>query len=71
MIWKWADRKDDHFVTFDHHEHRIAALEDDLRELSDDLLAYVKADIECGWMTSAKRLAATLQKIIDRGILGK
>ena len=66
MIWRRKDKAQDHFVTFDHQEQRIAALESDLREMTKDLLAYLEADIACGWMVSAKRLAETLRKIIGR-----
>ena len=66
MIWRRKDAAQNHFVTFDHKEQRIAALEADLSELTKDLLSYLEADIACGWLVSAKRLADTLRKIIER-----
>jgi hypothetical protein len=64
MNWKWSNHNKDHFVSFDHQETRLAALEVDLKTLSEDLLAYLEADISCPWMTAAKRLSHTLRGII-------
>jgi hypothetical protein len=64
MIWKWADRKDDRFVTFGHQEARIAALEKDLAALSHGLLAYVASDIASPWLKPANELVGTLQEIV-------
>lgn len=66
MNWKWRNHNQDHFVSFDHQEQRIAALEADLKTLSEDLLSYLEADIACGWMVAAKRLAETLRTLIKR-----
>jgi len=64
--WKWADRKDDHYVTFRHQEQRVAALEADFLELSKLVLTYIEADMACSWLGSAKNLSEALRSIIKK-----
>jgi hypothetical protein len=69
MIWKRKDPAQDHFVSFDHHEQRIAqlatavaALEAAMAERDAALLAFLEADIASPWLPAAKRLADLLRK---------
>ena len=64
VIWKWADRKDDHYPTFKRQEQRVAQLEAEVEVLAHHLLDYIDSDMACVWMGPAKALAETLRTII-------
>jgi hypothetical protein len=67
MIWRRKDPAQNHFATFPpHHDQRLAALEADIKALTEDLLAYLEADIAAPWKASAERLAGTLRAIAER-----
>jgi hypothetical protein len=65
MIWHRKEKAEDHFVTFSHQEQRIAQLEGEIAVLSRHLLAYIEADLACGWKSAAEGLSATLRAIIE------
>ena len=67
MIWQRKDPAQNHFVTFDHQQKRIAALEFDLNALCEDLLTYIEAHRASPWRAPAERLAETARKILDHG----
>lgn len=49
-------------------EERLDRIEAAQMEICADLLGYLRADISIGWMVSAKRLEATLCRVLDKDV---
>jgi hypothetical protein len=64
MIWNRRKDSPENFVNFHHNETRLAALEAAQRKVNEELLAYIRADMDVPWMPQAIKLCAALEEAL-------